>query len=839
MYFIPKAQVDEVGQQIKRACKQPPKQQHNAVSDEAIDQCEVSYEAADGNKEKAAMECFNDTGIMVLICRHDIPLFFVNVDTPGEQQKYSVALLQHLFSYLPSMATVVVLYDVGCILACSLEKYNILDDDIISRIHFATTAMHAYGHEWACQLIYNPRIIQGLGLSDGEGTERLWSRFIKLIGIERASSRQRWIWLIDRQAAAIGLKMRDDLGDWIRRRLRKGIAEQGTEAQHILSACGVDIPELWNQWSAQRTAQLSVHAHVPARLKQELDTVLLLQADLESSDKALQATWTIIAKDAKEDTLQALESLEHGHVQLLNKVDALFASLNIHDRFPALHGVSLEFICTLLLVRDLKINIRKRAIGSFFEWDKLDCAVGGKQKALGTKLHQQTRKAIAKHQPALMSSIHKFNTYCERLAELYDASSSIPLPSPLPTKLTELRNDQSLLQDVWVTPSIGEVPRWLEDANVREGIRAILKSDRCLEEQHRLGMEADNMCWWFGRKLCAIELALQQAEILQQRRESLSKLQERWPTPLVSAVRYASQVSTAMTVAASLSGAAMPLNLQWLSPVLCTLPADNLSEDIGLPLADLDPIEPVLDPDQIALADILEDTEAHPNINEDDLCDIEEDLKNALSVDFVWQIPFALAVDMLDINSDMLITFEADDYECLASPTAHLNDTCVNGCSALLFSEFLSSTAAQYDALWRNISWTRYWEKPIWILPIHCPSPVRHWVVCIIKFASKQLLLFDSLAEQRPWKHNIMDIMQLISSLSFVASKKLRIAQNVWGSWSAYPIVTNGYDCGLWVLAQVAAVLWGRDITNLREEDMGKFRRYLQSLILSIPIPGK
>ncbi|KAI6108658.1 hypothetical protein EV401DRAFT_1871018, partial [Pisolithus croceorrhizus] len=53
---------------------------------------------------------------------------------------------------------------------------------------FATTAMHAYGHEWACQLVYNPRIVKGLGLSDGEGTERLWSRFIRLIGIERSSS---------------------------------------------------------------------------------------------------------------------------------------------------------------------------------------------------------------------------------------------------------------------------------------------------------------------------------------------------------------------------------------------------------------------------------------------------------------------------------------------------------------------------------------------------------------------------------------------------------------------------------------------------------------------------
>jgi len=68
------------------------------------------------------------------------------------------------------------------------SKYDILPDDIVSRICFATTAMHAYGHEWACQLIYNPHIVQGLGLSDGEGTEHLWSRFTKLIGIERASS---------------------------------------------------------------------------------------------------------------------------------------------------------------------------------------------------------------------------------------------------------------------------------------------------------------------------------------------------------------------------------------------------------------------------------------------------------------------------------------------------------------------------------------------------------------------------------------------------------------------------------------------------------------------------
>ncbi|KAI5987336.1 hypothetical protein F5J12DRAFT_728525, partial [Pisolithus orientalis] len=120
-----------------------------------------------------------------------------------------------------------------------------------------------------------------------------------------------------------------------------------------------------------------------------------------------------------EDTLEALESLERSHDHLLNKVDLLYASLNIHDKFPKLNGVDIEFVQMLLLAHDLKINIRKWAIGGFFEWDKLDHTVQGKQKALGsiaepttqccnadhfflgTKLHQQTCKASA----VLMSAI--------------------------------------------------------------------------------------------------------------------------------------------------------------------------------------------------------------------------------------------------------------------------------------------------------------------------------------------------------------------------------------------------------------------------------------------------
>ena len=67
------------------------------------------------------MESFDDTGLMALICHHDIPLFFANVDTLGEQQKYALVLITHLFSLLPSDVTVVVFYDIGCVLDWTLS----------------------------------------------------------------------------------------------------------------------------------------------------------------------------------------------------------------------------------------------------------------------------------------------------------------------------------------------------------------------------------------------------------------------------------------------------------------------------------------------------------------------------------------------------------------------------------------------------------------------------------------------------------------------------------------------------------------------------------------------
>ena len=120
-FILPKDQIDAVGDRIDSVRKRLPKARQPVVPDEAVDECESSHTAGSGSKSKTNMEKFDDGGQMALVCRHDIPLFLANIDTPGEQQKYSVALFEHLFSLMPSHATLVGLYDVGCVLDHSLQ----------------------------------------------------------------------------------------------------------------------------------------------------------------------------------------------------------------------------------------------------------------------------------------------------------------------------------------------------------------------------------------------------------------------------------------------------------------------------------------------------------------------------------------------------------------------------------------------------------------------------------------------------------------------------------------------------------------------------------------------
>lgn len=68
--------------------------------------------------------------------------------------------------------------------------------------------------------------------------------------------------MLDRQIHFIGADMRDELGEWIKRKLngKLGVIQQTKESQQTLDSCAITEQELREQWGLQVKAQSSLRA---------------------------------------------------------------------------------------------------------------------------------------------------------------------------------------------------------------------------------------------------------------------------------------------------------------------------------------------------------------------------------------------------------------------------------------------------------------------------------------------------------------------------------------------------------------------------------------------------
>ncbi|KAJ2936344.1 hypothetical protein H1R20_g751, partial [Candolleomyces eurysporus] len=676
--------VDQVGEDIAAARKRPAKPRRPTgarVPDEALDVCQDSHEAGSGSNVKTSLEHFDDGGVMALVCRHDIPLFLANIDTPGEQQKYPIALIKHLFSLIPGDATVMVQYDVGCVVDRSREQFQILPEAICSRLSFSTSIMHSYAHEFACQIVYNPRA-------------------------------------------------------------EKNVPMHEKTADEAIAKVSYTPAELMTMWEQQKQTQLSVRSHAPARIKKELEAILNLQSELESVEQSIQSTRNFVSslRSASGITKTLLDTLEARQQDIALKVEELYASLNVHESFPELQGVDLEFVRCLLLARDIKMNIRKRAIGSFNEYDKLNQAQGGGGPPVGTKAHQYYRQSIAKRMPALRKLIRRFNDLCARAKSLYKPQWNIPVPEQLPEEISLLKKDPGLLEDVWISSAPSTTYQWLYDSEIREAMRAVHRKERCVEEKQRIGMEMDNLCRWFGTEIMAAEIALILLEntafraILSHYRSRIIDLKGQWSTRTTSAL-FDAHITAATKEAkrqyARLVGQPPDegILLTWLKPMVTgsvrdtdpESPDDNISACMDPPTSDEEKL--LMDPGNTDLGDqededLRASDDDYSTDDEDTATSFHEpntDVNDAMIVDdpiishSILRMEYATADSMLLVRLESLVSvtdssertaphllsvalangarryvFSRKELHILASKDQRLNDDCVNNLAMLL-----------------------------------------------------------------------------------------------------------------------------------------------------------
>ena len=107
-----------------------------------------------------------------------------------------------------------------------------------------------------------------------------------------------------------------------------------------------------------------------------------------------------------------------------------------------------------------------------------------------------------------------YNQLCTQLAALIhkgQAPTTAVAPKPIQRDgLFALDVDDDIWQDIGLDDGQDvEMPRWLSDDNVREGIRVLLEHDRCIEEERRILMERAAMQVWFREEWECLHRTLQ------------------------------------------------------------------------------------------------------------------------------------------------------------------------------------------------------------------------------------------------------------------------------------------------------------------------------------------
>ncbi|KAL0563485.1 hypothetical protein V5O48_018580 [Marasmius crinis-equi] len=566
-----------------------------------------------------------------------------------------------------------------------------------------------------------------------------------------------------------------------------------------------------------------------------------------------------------------LSELEQTHAELKEKAENLYKSLNLPQNHPTLANIPLEYIHTLILARDLKADIQKRAMATIQEYDQIDQAAGGVHQPLGTRSHQLARKNITRRKSAFDNAIRKFNQFCAYLETHYKPQYNIPVPRTLPVNMGSLRDCDELWEDVWISNS-RPPPRWLTDDKVRKGIRAVLSLERCAEERRRLSRESKNLCSWFRDELYALTVLASDSayseyhSLVGLRLRDHLHLASLWSTPFVAKSVFDEQIRLVRqqcqtgvdhrALSSTSDGQHMCMDSPQEAGAVGFRAQLKAMEAVAPEILPVEASEVVSE----VVSDIVDESESGEDdgseAGEESGNDSEEDGFKILSV----HLAAGSASDESDGEDEDAIPFTWEEpLNRIDDSTARLDDDSVNGLANYLAITNNNTDCAMLstytipallkrgppsESAWRTNRGSQYWAKHTWIIPIHSRR-LEHWALAIVKAETREIFLFDSLGSKNfltEWVPRIQLTVTLLVKLAQDRGQHIAIPSLLCLSdWTARPLEirrkqSNGYDCGVWILWVIAAIMRGFDYARIEEPDISKFRKYLARSIRTLPV---
>ncbi|EGF97133.1 uncharacterized protein MELLADRAFT_87766 [Melampsora larici-populina 98AG31] len=263
--------------------------------------CADQHTTANDTRGKGHWAGCDETGLMAMVCRHDHSLRFANIVKSGEKLHYSYSLIEWILNLTRNHGLtprrVGILYDIGCTMQAGIENRGTFQEEMLNgRIRFGTSVFHAYVHRWGCQLLWNPRLNQGWGLSDGEGSERVWSGLSPLVSPLRYATPQHRVNAISMRSSHANACLRHEAVIHLRRKkteARTRLEEAEVTLRKLSSpgdGCpGRDIAYYEATWMAQRARQLDIIEESQNEKREKLGVLLTLEEGLHVALQRLEA----------------------------------------------------------------------------------------------------------------------------------------------------------------------------------------------------------------------------------------------------------------------------------------------------------------------------------------------------------------------------------------------------------------------------------------------------------------------------------------------------------------------------------------------------------------------
>ncbi|KAF7295824.1 hypothetical protein HMN09_01125500 [Mycena chlorophos] len=414
----------------------------------ALDACEKSFKAAD---------------------EHDVVLFLVNLESAGEKQFFSLLLLEALFQHLPPDIRVAVL----------------------DRIAFAVSVFHAFGHIWACQLVYHPHKCIGFGFENGECAERVWFAIQHLIANLRVSGYHQRIFIIDLQLEHHAETALRGMGSWL--------------ALAILRSSRWSEDELQAEYAKQVAFQTRpLPRRSQTALSTAIKTILTAEKNIELLTRELHQLKVALPRLSVPEMPQQYdridevdEALQKSRRQLLSTKN----QLGTDDRRALEKMAHKAYYTARLNAGALKTRLQSKIAARKQELDPVERSLVARQPAM-------------RRDPGIKKLVKLFNkevTTIKKLIRERKAPTGAIVPEPLnESSVFKLDIDDAIWSEVGLVDMPADIPEALLNADLRRCINALLVKQRGEEETHRLKREHGHLRIWFSTEWTATLRALAQ-----------------------------------------------------------------------------------------------------------------------------------------------------------------------------------------------------------------------------------------------------------------------------------------------------------------------------------------